>query len=100
MNQEKIYKSRLVCRGYQKRYGIDYFEIYASVVRMAALRTMLAISMHKKRYIIQMDVKTVFLNGVLEENIFLEQPEGFITERNYDYVCQLQRAIYGLQQTP
>lgn len=99
-NQEKIFKARLVCKGYQQQHGIDYFETYAPVVRMASLRVMLAVALQQKMFINQMDVKTAFLNGRLEEEIFMEQPEGFVDYKNPSHVCKLQKSIYGLKQAP
>ncbi|KAJ9547348.1 hypothetical protein OSB04_019891 [Centaurea solstitialis] len=72
------YKARLVAKGYRQREGIDYFDTYAPVARISTIRTLIAISALKGLYIHQMDVKTAFLNGYLNEEIYLEQPEGFV----------------------
>nr|KAJ0197577.1 hypothetical protein LSAT_V11C700367030 [Lactuca sativa] len=72
------YKARLVAKGYRQREGIDYFDNYAPVARMSSIRILIAISTLKGLYIHQMDVKTTFLNGYLKEDIYLEQPEGFV----------------------
>lgn len=98
--QEKIYRVRLVCGGHQQRYGMDSFETYVPVIRLASLRTMLAIVLHKKMHIIQTEVKTAIVYGILEEDTFMEQEERCFTEQNYDYVCQPQKTIYGLKEAP
>ncbi|KAL6567862.1 hypothetical protein OROGR_001530 [Orobanche gracilis] len=72
------YKARLVAKGYRQREGIDYFDTYALVARISSIRTLIAISALKGLYIHQMDVKTAFLNGYLNEEIYLDQPEGFV----------------------
>lgn len=91
-NQEGIFKARLVCKGYQQRHRIDYNETLAPAVRIASLRTMLAVAIQTKMHICQMDVKTACLNGIFEEDIYMEQPEGFINPQNPEGVCKLMRA--------
>lgn len=89
------YKARLCARGFTQRYGIDYRETYSPVVRMDSVRTLLAIAAQFDLDILQIDVKTAFLHGLLEEEIFMSQPEGFAKG---NYVCKLQKALYGLKQ--
>ena len=72
------YKARLVVKGYKQREGLDYFDTYSPVTRITSIRMLIAIAGVYKLQIHQMDVKTAFLNGDLEEEIYLEQPEGFI----------------------
>lgn len=90
------YKARLVAKGYTQREGIDYTETYAPVVRYASIRILMAIAIHRKLRIHQMDAVTAFLQGDIEETIYLEQPEGFHDGTNR--VCKLNRAMYGLKQ--
>ena len=94
------YKARLVAKGYRQREGIDYFDTYAPVARISSIRTLIAISALKGLYIHQMDVKTVFLNGYLKEEIYLEQPEGFMISGQENKVCRLIKSLYGLKQAP
>ncbi|KAJ9557005.1 hypothetical protein OSB04_011619 [Centaurea solstitialis] len=94
------YKARLVAKGYRQREGIDYFDTYAPVARISSIRTLIAISALKALYIHQMDVKTAFLNGYLNEEIYLEQPEGFVMPRQENKVCRLIKSLYGLKQAP
>ena len=90
------FKARLVARGFTQRPGVDYWETYSPVIRMESLRAMLAIASKRGYHIKQFDVKTAFLYGELQEDIFMRQPVGFCdgTER----VCKLLRSIYGLKQ--
>lgn len=90
------YKARLVARGYTQREGIDFTETFSPVVRMESVRMLLVIANQLDMQILQIDVKTAFLNGELEESIFMTQPEGYVKERGK--VCRLQRSIYGLKQ--
>jgi hypothetical protein len=94
------YKARLVAKGFRQREGIDYFDTYAPVARISSIRTLIAISALKGLYIHQMDVKTAFLNGYLKEEIYLEQPEGFVVPGQESKVCRLIKSLYGLKQAP
>jgi transposase InsO family protein len=89
------YKARLVAKGYSQRKGFDYLETYAPVVKLVTVRMLLAIANEKHLEIHQMDVKTAFLNGDLKEQIYMNQPEGFVEGSQ---VCKLNKAIYGLKQ--
>ncbi|CAI7876561.1 unnamed protein product [Closterium sp. NIES-54] len=92
------YKSRLVAKGYQQKEKVDYKELFASVVKPMTLRTLLAGAAIKGWVVKQMDVTTAFLNGVLEEEIFMAQPEGF--DDGSGRVFELIKALYGLKQAP
>ncbi|CAI7866509.1 unnamed protein product [Closterium sp. NIES-53] len=92
------YKSRLVAKGYQQKEKVDYKELFAPVVKLTTLRTLLAGAAIKGWVVKQMDVTTAFLNGVLEEEIFMAQPEGF--DDGSGRVLRLKKALYGLKQTP
>ena len=93
-------KARLVAQGYNQEEGIDYEETFAPVARIEAIRILLAFasSMHIKLY--QMDVKCAFLNGLLKEEVYVEQPPGFENQEFPDHVYKLQKALYGLKQAP
>jgi transposase InsO family protein len=93
-------KARLVCKGYAQIEGIDFEETYAPVARMEAIRFLLAYACSKNVKVYQMDVKSSFLNGELEEEVYIEQLEGFQLSENTDYVCKLKKALYGLKQAP
>ncbi|CAI7851776.1 unnamed protein product, partial [Closterium sp. NIES-54] len=92
------YKSRLVAKGYQQNEKVDYEELFAPVVKPTTLRTLLAGAAIKGWVVKQMDVTTAFLNGVLEEDIFMAQPEGF--DDGSGKVLRLKKALYGLKQAP
>eukprot|EP00253_Pinus_taeda_P023744 PITA_23744 len=80
--------------------GIDYEETFAPVARYSSIRTILSLSAQMGWHIHQMDVKIVFLNGVIEEEVYIEQPEGFEIFSSESHVCRLKRALYGLKQAP
>jgi len=94
------FKAKLVSKGFSQTKGIDYDEKFSPVVRMETIRFLLATaaSNNKNYEMIHMDVKTAFLHGELEENIFMEQPEGI--SKKEGFVCKLNKSIYGLKQSP
>ncbi|KAK8701481.1 hypothetical protein V6N13_019868 [Hibiscus sabdariffa] len=94
----QTYMGRLVAKGYRQIHGIDYDETFSPVAMFKSIRILLAIAAFHDYEIWQMDVKTAFLNGKLEENVYMTQPEGFVTPENAGKVCKLQRSIYGLKQ--
>ena len=94
------YKARLVVKGFSQRKGIDFDEIFSPVVKMSSIRVVLGLVASQDLEIEQMDVKTAFLHGDLEEEIYMEQPEGFEMKGKEDYVCQLKKSLYGLKQAP
>nr|GEW89305.1 hypothetical protein [Tanacetum cinerariifolium] len=93
-----IYKARLVAKCCTQTYGVDYEEKILPVADIRAIRILIAIAAYYDYEIWQMDVKTVFLNGFLEEEIYMEQPDGFIDPNHPRKVCNLQRSIYRLKQ--
>jgi hypothetical protein len=93
-------RDRLVCKGYAQIEGIDFEETYAPVARMEEIHLLLAYACSKNVKVYQMDIKSSFLNGELEEEVYIEQPEGFQLSENTDYVCKLKKALYGLKQAP
>jgi hypothetical protein len=95
-NVEK-YKARFVARGFSQIEGIDYDETFAPVARYSSIRSILALSAQMGWRIHQMDVKTMFLNGIIEEEVYIEQTEGFETFDKESHVCKLKRALYGLK---
>ncbi|GKG19644.1 retrovirus-related pol polyprotein from transposon TNT 1-94, partial [Tanacetum coccineum] len=93
-------KAWLVARGYRQEEGIDFKESFASVARLEAIRIFLAFDVHMNMVIYQMDVKTVFLNGNLREEVYVSQPDGFVDPDKPNYVYKLKKALYGLKQAP
>nr|KYP62383.1 Retrovirus-related Pol polyprotein from transposon TNT 1-94 [Cajanus cajan] len=98
--EEIRYKARLVAKGFSQKEGVDFNEIFSPVVRHTSIRVLLAIVANQDMELEQLDVKTAFLHGRLEENILMKQPEGFEVQGKEGYVCQLQRSLYGLKQSP
>ena len=93
-----VYKARLVAKGFRQVQGVDYDETFSPVAMLKSVRIMLAIAAFYDYEIWQMDVKTAFLNGFLEEELYMMQPEGIIDPKGANKVCKLQRSIYGLVQ--
>jgi hypothetical protein len=94
------YKSRFVARGFSQIKGIDYDETFAPVTRYSSIRSILALSGRMGWRIHQMDVKKVILNGIIEEEVYIKNLEGFETFDRDSHVCRLKRALYGLKQAP
>ncbi|GJT57639.1 retrotransposon protein, putative, ty1-copia subclass [Tanacetum coccineum] len=92
------YKARLVAKGYTQTPRIDYEETFSPVADIRAIRILIAIAAFYDYEIWQMDVKTAFLNGYLSEEVYMEQPEGFVNPKYPNRVCKLKRSIYGLKQ--
>ncbi|GJS58492.1 retrovirus-related pol polyprotein from transposon TNT 1-94, partial [Tanacetum coccineum] len=89
---------RLVAKGYTQLYGVDYEETFSPVTDIRAIRILISIVAYYDYEIWQMDIKTAFLNGYLDEDIYMVQPEGFVDPDHPRKVCKLQRSIYGLKQ--
>ena len=94
------YKARLVAQGYTEIFGMDYAETFCPVVRLESVRALMALSVQHKFHLHQMDVTTAFLNGELEEALFMRQPEGFTKPGQEHLVCRLKKSLYGLKQSP
>ena len=94
------YKARLVAQGFSQKYGDDYDETFCLVVRLESLRALIALAVQLGLKLHQVDVTTAFLNGELEEEVYMQQPEGFITDGEENLVCKLRKSIYGLKQSP
>ncbi|KAL0361579.1 UNVERIFIED_CONTAM: Retrovirus-related Pol polyprotein from transposon TNT 1-94 [Sesamum radiatum] len=94
------FKARLVIQGFRQRPGIDYFDTYAPVARISTIRLLIALASIHNLVIHQMNVKTTFLNGDLDEEVNMKQPEGFIMPGNEYKVCKLVKSLYGLKQAP
>ena len=94
------YKARLVAKGYAQQYGIDYEETFAPTSRMTTIRTVVALAAQRGWKMHQLDIKTAFLNGDLQEEVYVKQPPGFATKEKEHMVCRLHKALYGLKQAP
>ncbi|GJT81622.1 zinc finger, CCHC-type containing protein [Tanacetum coccineum] len=113
------YKARLVIQGFRQNKGIDFFDTYAPVARISTIRLLLALTALHDLVIHQMDVKTAFLNGDLDDEIYMKQPkgfvmpghesnvcklkkspEGFVMPGHESKVCKLKKSLYGLKQAP
>src|SRR3954454_17287080 len=93
-----VYKARLFAKGFRQIQGVDYDETFSPVVMLKSVRIMLAIAAYYDYEIWQMDVKTAFLNGNIEEELYMIQPKGFVDPKDANKACKLQRSIYGLKQ--
>ncbi|GJS49658.1 retrovirus-related pol polyprotein from transposon TNT 1-94 [Tanacetum coccineum] len=93
-------KAHLVARGYRQEEGIDFEESFALVARLDAIRIFLAYAAHMNMILFQMDVKTAFLNGILREEVYVSQPDGFVDQDNPNHMYKLKKALYGLKQAP
>eukprot|EP00253_Pinus_taeda_P011549 PITA_11549 len=94
------HKARIVVKGYKQQYGRDYEETFTSVARMEIVRAVLSIAAQNKWKVYQMDVKSAFLNGVLMEEVYIEQPPGYEKKGQEHKVCRLKKTLYGLKQAP
>ncbi|KAG8497012.1 hypothetical protein CXB51_008232 [Gossypium anomalum] len=98
--EEPRYKARLVAKGYSQISGVDFTDVFSPVVKHSLIRALLDIvSMHDLE-LEKLDVKTIFLHKELEEDIYMQQPEGFTVSKKEDYVCLLKKSPYGLKQSP
>ena len=92
------YKERFVARGFSQKEGIDYEETFAPVARYTSIRSVLALAAVMKWKIHQLDVKTAFLNGVVEDEVYVEKPLSFETHDRPSHVCRLKKSLYSLKQ--
>ena len=99
-DSSKRYKTKLVVKGFQQKEGIDYINIFSLVVKMSTIRLVLGMVAAENLHLEQLDVKTAFLFGDLEEDIYMIQPEGFIVQGQENLVCKLRKSLYGLKQVP
>jgi hypothetical protein len=94
------YKARLVIKGYSQKEGEDFYDTYSPVVRLTTIHVLLSLAASHGLIVHQMDVKTTFLNGDLDEEIYMEQPAGFVANGQEGMVCKLLKYLYGLKQAP
>jgi hypothetical protein len=93
-------KVRFVARGFSQKEGEDYDETFAPVARYTSIRSIISLVASLGWNLHQMDVKTAFLNGVIEEEVYIEKPQGFEVHGKESHVCRLKKALYGLKQAP
>jgi hypothetical protein len=94
------HKARLVAKGYVQKKGIDFDEVFAPVARLDTVRLFLAMAANRGWQVHHLDVKSAFLHGELEEEVYVSQPEGYVVEGKEQYVLKLSKALYGLRQAP
>lgn len=92
------HKACFVAKGYKQKQGIDYQDYFAPVARLETIRLILALSAQNDWNIFRMDVKSAFLNGFLQEDVYIDQPPGFVKKGEDNKVCRLKKALYGLKQ--
>lgn len=92
------YKARLVAQGFSQKYGVDYDQVFAPVVRQTTFRLLLSKASKENLCVRHLDAKTAFLNGKLKETIFMKQPPGYVDEKKPHFVCHLKKSLYGLKQ--
>jgi hypothetical protein len=96
----KCYKARLVVKGFAQKKGIDFDEMFSFVVKMTSIRTILSLVVVEDLHLEQLDVKTSFLHGDLEEDIYMQQSHGYEVKGKEYLVCRLKKSLYGLKQAP
>src|SRR5436189_833808 len=89
----KKYKARLVAKGYTQKEGENFFDTYSPVARLTIIRVLLSLAASHGLLVHQIDVKTTFLNGELEEEIYMEQPDGFVAKGQEGMVCKLLKSL-------
>ena len=94
------YKARLVAKGFSQIKGIDYEEVFSPVARAESIRIIIAMTAQFKWNLLHLDVKSAFLNGHIEEEIYVDQPEGFVKEGKDDCVLKLRKSLHGLKLAP
>ena len=92
------FKARLIAKGYSQQYGMDYEETFAPVAKMTTIRTLIVVASVQQWCISQLNVKNAFLNGDLQEEVYMEPLHG--VSHDFGYVCKLKKALYDLKQAP
>lgn len=93
-------KARLVAKGFKQRHGVDYFDTYSPVVKPATVRVLLSLAVSQGWSMRQIDIQNAFLHGILSEEVYMKQPQGFEDSKNPGHICKLKKVLYGLKQAP
>ena len=96
----QTFKARLVSKRFKQRECVDYFDTYVLVGRIKSIRILFDLTSIHNLFVHQKDIKTAFLNGDLNEEVYMEQPKGFVLKGNENKVCKLAKSLYGLKQAP
>ena len=95
-----IYKVRFVVGGLSQKEGEDYDETFAAIAKYTTIRSIIYIASSMGWNLHKMDVNTTFLNGVIQEEVYIEQPQGFEVHGRESHICRLKKALYGLKKAP
>uniref|UniRef100_A0A8R7QME8 Reverse transcriptase Ty1/copia-type domain-containing protein n=1 Tax=Triticum urartu TaxID=4572 RepID=A0A8R7QME8_TRIUA len=96
----ECHKARLVAKGFKQRYGVDYEDTFSPDVKSAVIRLVLSLAVSHGWILMQLDVQNALLHGILEEEVFMRQPPGYVDSRFPHHVCKLDKALYGLKRSP
>ena len=98
--RKKRYKTKFIIKGFAQKKGIDFDEIFSPVVKMTSIRTILSLVVVEYLHLEQLDVKITFLHGDLEEEIYMQQPQGYEVKGKEKFMCRFKKSLYGLKQAP
>ena len=93
-------KAHLVAKGYTQQYGLDYYDTFSPMTKMASVCLLLSMASMRSWPLFQLDIKNVFLHGDLTEEVYMEQPPGFVAQGEFSLACKLRCSLYGLKQSP
>ena len=93
-------KACLIAKGYAQNYGVDYFDAFSSVAKLTSVRLFISLVASYDRDLHQLDIRNAFFHGDLQEEVYMEQPSGFVAQGEIGKVCCLWKSMYGLKQSP